>query len=193
MVHLPPFLDEGPAPEPRPARTPARLLAVAMMRPGDKLESYRRLAAALARLSGDWRMDVVGDGPARDAVGALLAPLGGRVTFRGAVHDARLLRAAYEAADLLVWPGFGEGVGMVYLEAQAAGLPVVAEDHAAQRDVVEGPLAPPDEPDAFARAIAAALAERAARSAAARARVEARHGIAAAAATLRRALSELIR
>jgi glycosyltransferase involved in cell wall biosynthesis len=193
MVHLPAFVDEGPAPSPRPRRTPPRLLTVAMMRPGDKFESYRRLAAALPHLAGDWRLEVVGDGPARAEVEALLAPFGDRITVRGAIDAPPLLRAAYEGADLLVWPGVGEGVGMVYLEAQAAGLPVVAEDHPAQRDLVAGPLAPPDEPACFARAIEAALADKVTRSAAARTLIEARHGLAAAAETLRRALAELIR
>ena len=193
MVHLPAFLDEGPAPAPRPAADSPRLLAVAMMRPGDKLESYRRLAAGLAHLPGAWRLDVIGDGEAEREVRALFASLGGRVAFRGRIDDPARLRAAYGAADLMVWPGVGEGVGMAVLEAQAAGLPVVSEDHAAQRDLVEGPLVPPGDPAAFARAIEAALAERAERGAAARARVEARHGLEAAAAILRRALMEVVR
>jgi glycosyltransferase involved in cell wall biosynthesis len=192
LVHLPAFLDAGTATAPRPARQPPTLLSVAMMRPGDKLESYRRLAAGLARLAGDWRLEVIGDGPARAEVEALLAPLAPRVTLLGAIDDPCALRAAYAAADLLVWPGVGEGVGMLYLEAQAAGLPVVAEDHAAQRDLVEGPLAPPGSPGCFARAIEAALSDRAARSARARARIEARHGLDSAAATLRDALGALI-
>lgn len=192
LVHLPPFLDAGRAPTSRPSRTPPTLLAVAMMRPGDKLESYRRLAAGLARLGGEWRLEVIGDGPARPEVAALLAPFGARMTLRGAIENPCALRAAYEAADLLVWPGVGEGVGMVYLEAQAAGLPVVAEDHPAQRDLVDGTLVPPGPPDCLARAIETALSERAARSARARARIEARHGLEAAAARLRSALGALI-
>lgn len=193
MVHLPAFLDEGPAPPPRPAGDPPRLLTVAMMRPGDKLESYRRLAAGLAQLGGDWRLDVVGDGEAADDVRALFAPFSDRSAFHGRIEDADALRASYEAADLLVWPGVNEGVGMAWLEAQAAGLPVIAEDHPAARDLVEGPLVPPGDAAAFARGVEAALADRASRGIAARARVEARHGLDAAAAILRRALMELIR
>src|SRR4051812_7801784 len=50
-IALPPFLDAAayPARDPRRADAP-RLIVVAMMRHGDKLESYRLLAAALARL-----------------------------------------------------------------------------------------------------------------------------------------------
>jgi glycosyltransferase involved in cell wall biosynthesis len=193
MAHLPAFLDEGPAPAPRPAGEPPRLLTVAMMRPGDKLESYRRLAASLAHLTGDWRLEVVGDGEAEGEVRALLGAFADRVTFRGRIEGPATLRAAYEAADLMLWPGVGEGVGMALLEAQAAGLPVVSEDHPAQRDLVEGPLVPPGDPVAFARAVEAVLAERAARGVAARARVEARHGLDAAAAVLRRELGGLLR
>jgi glycosyltransferase involved in cell wall biosynthesis len=32
----------------------------------------------------------------------------------------------YHSADMFVFPGIQEGLGMVYLEAQSAGLPVVA-------------------------------------------------------------------
>lgn len=192
LIHLPAFLDEGPAPSPRSANVPPRLLTVAMMRPGDKIESYRRLAAGLAHLQSDWRLEVIGDGPARAEVEALLAPFRARVALRGTVDDPVGLRAAYEVADLLVWPGVGEGVGMVYLEAQAAGLPVVAEDHAAQRDLVQGPLVPPGEPACFAHAIEAALADRPVRSAAARTCIEFRHGLHAAAVTLGGTLNGLI-
>ncbi len=94
MVHLPAFLDAGPAPPARPACDPPRLLTVAMMRPGDKLESYRRLAAGLAQLAGDWRLEVIGDGEAKGEVRALLAPFGDRVAFRGRVDDPAALRAA---------------------------------------------------------------------------------------------------
>ena len=34
----------------------------------------------------------------------------------------------YASGAIYVWPGFGEAYGLAYLEAQAAGLPVVAQD-----------------------------------------------------------------
>jgi glycosyltransferase involved in cell wall biosynthesis len=102
------------------------VLCVAMMRQADKLDSYRLLADALGRLSGTWRLAVVGDGPARPAVEAAFAGLpAGRVAWLGAVAP-EALSPLYGGADLFAWPGLGEAFGLVYLEAAAAGLPVVA-------------------------------------------------------------------
>ncbi len=193
MVHLPAFVEPGPPVRPRAAGRPLRLLTVAMMRPGDKLESYRRLAAALVRLSGAWQLTVLGGGPAEAETRALFGPVADRVTWAGEVEDRARLRAAFVASDLLLWPGVGEGVGLVWLEAQAAGLPVVAEDGPAARAAVAAPLAPADDPAAFAAAVTAHAARRADLSAAARARIEARHSLAAAAALLRRHLMEVAR
>ena len=140
------------------------LLAVGMMRTADKLDSYRLLAAALARLDAraparPWRLVAVGDGPARDAVRAALAPLpAGRVHFIGARPPAEL-PACYLGADLLAWPGLGEALGLVYLEAAAAGVPVVA-CHGPGPDVMVAPgggcLTAPD-PEAFAAGLARLL------------------------------------
>jgi glycosyltransferase involved in cell wall biosynthesis len=197
MIHLPAFLDPGPLVEPRPAGTPLKLLTVAMMRPGDKLESYRRLAAALAHLPGDWRGDwrltVIGHGAAREAVLALLAPFADRLIHIDDIDESSLVRPHYDAADLLLWPGVNEGVGMAWLEAQAAGLPVVAEDGPAARAVIGGgKLAPPDDPRAFARAITIAADSRPALSRTARAHIDTHHSLAAAAATLKSSLQELL-
>ncbi len=193
MVHLPAFLALPPAPPPRPAGTPLKLLAVAMMRPGDKLESYRRLAAGLARLGGDWRLTVIGSGPARGEVEALLAPFESWLTLLTELEESEAVLPHYETADLLVWPGVNEGVGMAWLEAQAAGLPVVAEDGPAARALVGGGrLAAPNDPAALAAAIEAAAADRAALSRAAREHVEAHHGLDAAAGVLGEHLRELM-
>jgi len=193
MVHLPAFLDPGPRVAARPTHTPLQLLAVAMMRPGDKLESYRRLAAALVHLGGDWRLTVIGHGAAEAEALALLAPFAGRVTHVAGIDDPAQIRPYYEAADLLVWPGVNEGVGMAWLEAQAAGLPVVAEDGPAARALVGGGvLAPPGDPRAFAEAVREVANRRLGLSQRARAHVEAGHSLASAATILRASLSELI-
>jgi len=173
------------------------LVTVAMMRPGDKLASYRLLGDALRPLTTrPWTLIVAGDGPARVESRAALAGL--PVTWAGAL-DPVDLRLLYDASDLFVWPGLREGYGMVYLEAQARGLPVVACDSGGVADVVAdglgGRLVPEGDAEAFARAVTALLDDPAARvalGASGRARVRADHGLDAAARTLGDALRGLV-
>lgn len=161
---LPPFVDTT-AVAPAlcvPVAGPVRLLAVGMMRPGDKLQSYQALGAALGLLAGrsDWTLTVVGDGPARTEVAAALRPLGDRVTYTGQA-DEETLRGYYAASDLLVWPAVNEAFGMAMLEAQASGLPVIACAGRGVGGVVQegrtGLLVPPGDPAAFAAAVATLL------------------------------------
>ena len=132
LVALPPFLDASAWPDAAKQRRaigdPLRLLTVAMMREGDKLASYRLLAEAFSRLPSTiaWTLDIVGDGPAAAAVAEMFGPLGARVRHHGVVHDRANLASLYRAADLLVWPAYGEAYGMTLLEAQACGCPVLA-------------------------------------------------------------------
>ncbi|MSP68387.1 MAG: glycosyltransferase [Alphaproteobacteria bacterium] len=140
------------------------LLVVAMMRPRDKLPSYRTLAAALATLTGrPWQLLIAGDGPARAAVAAAFASLGdARVRFLGLVPPA-VLPQVYASANLFVWPALNEAFGMVFLEAQAAGLALVAGHSGGVEDTLipgeTGLLAPAAEPAAFAAVVAELLAD----------------------------------
>lgn len=159
LIDLPPFVEAAPAPfAARPRRETVQLLAVAMMRPGDKLESYRQLAQALARTDGAWRLTIVGDGPARGEVEALFAGLAPRVAFAGLVEQPGALERLYAAADLLVWPAVNEAYGMIFLEAAARGCPALAGAHGGVASVVRdgetGVLAPAGDPEAFAGALA---------------------------------------
>jgi glycosyltransferase involved in cell wall biosynthesis len=197
LVTLPPFLD--PADWPRPAvanRCPpgadARLLAVAMMRPGDKLSSYRMLADALKAVpERGWRLDIVGDGPARAEVEALFAPLGRHVRFLGLVEDRAALAALYAGSDLLLWPAVNEAFGMVFLEAARQGCPALAGAYGGVGTIVRdgrtGRLTPPGDVAAFAAAARDLLArplERERMGACARRLSDEAHTLAAAAARL---------
>jgi glycosyltransferase involved in cell wall biosynthesis len=160
------------------------LVALAMMRPGAKLASYRALAAALMPLADrPWQLLVIGDGAARPEIVGALVPFGQRIRFAGAVSP-KAVPGLLGAADLLVWPAIGEAFGMALLEAQAAGLPVVAGASGGVAslvaDTVTGLLAPPGDVAALSLRIAMLLddpARRQAMGAAARARVAARHGL----------------
>ena len=204
---MPPFTDIAPFAGAADARAAHRqalarllgldpatpvLLAVAMMRPGDKLASYVLLGRALALLEDEsWQLVVVGDGAARPAVEQALAPLGAdRVRYAGQ-QWAEALPGFYAAADILVWPAIREAYGMALVEAQAAGLPVVAGRAGGVADIVRdgetGLLAPEGDAPALAAAIRALLRapDRRARLAAGASRTALRdHSIAAAAAAL---------
>ena len=168
MSFLPPFLDAAPFAAARPRRDalarrfgldPDRrwLLAVGMMRPGDKWQSFQRLGAAMTRLDGaGWQLLVVGDGELRAEVEAVLPG----ACFAGALPAAELADV-YASCDLYVWPAVGEAYGMALLEAQATGLPVVAGNERGVPDVVRdgetGLLTPPGDMAAFGDAIAGLL------------------------------------
>jgi glycosyltransferase involved in cell wall biosynthesis len=191
-VALKPFLDAGPyVPRARAGGGPPRLIAVAMMRQGDKLASYRILGDALSRLSDlAWVLEVVGDGAARAEVECALAPLGPRVVWVGTLGPAAVARHL-AAADLCVWPAVNEAFGMALLEAQASGLPVVAGASGGVGEIVvpegTGLLVPPGDAAGFAAAVRRLLVDRSLRARfaeAARQRVLAEHDLPAAARRL---------
>ena len=99
------------------------------------------------------------------------------------------------ASDIFVWPGHGEAYGLAYLEAQAAGLPVVAQaTHGVPSVVVGGEtgiLTPAGDVAAYRAAIAELIADqglRARMAAAARRFVFEDRNLASAARILDRAL-----
>jgi len=141
---LPPFIDvtaftanSGVEDRTRRAGLPPRMITVAMMRDGAKVASYRVLAEALACLRDiDWSLRVVGDGPARVNVEHAFAGIAERVSFLGA-RDASSIARLLRDSDLFVWPAIDEAIGLVFVEAQACGLPVVGGGSAGVAAVVE--------------------------------------------------------
>jgi glycosyltransferase involved in cell wall biosynthesis len=200
-----PFFDVAPFAATRRAPAgpdrPVALVTVAMMREGDKFSSYRMLSEALRALRDlSWTLDVIGAGPAEAAVRALFDDFDpARVRFRGQVAP-ETVPAHLAGADVYVWPGCGEAFGLAYLEAQAAGLPVVAQATGGIPAVVRpgetGVLTPEADTAAFAAALRRLLGDATLRRRlgdAARARVVAEHSIEAAAASLGPLLTEAIR
>ena len=93
----------------------------------------------------------------------LFLPLGDRVRFHGLIEDRQTLGALYARADLFVWPAVNEAYGMVFLEAQAHGCPIVAGNYGgvadAMRDGMTGLLTPPDNDEAFSDAVRCLLTD----------------------------------
>ncbi|MBB5700784.1 glycosyltransferase involved in cell wall biosynthesis [Ochrobactrum daejeonense] len=154
---LPPFIDAGIYWR-TPAFNPTRLVTTAMMRKGDKLASYRMLADALSQINNrDWTLSIIGDGPERPGIEALFSHFPEkRIDWLGQKNKEEIAEILSEGG-LYVWPGNGEAYGMAYLEAQAAGLPVIAQRTAGVPEVVingrTGLLTPEGNTIAYADAI----------------------------------------
>jgi glycosyltransferase involved in cell wall biosynthesis len=136
------------------------LLTAAMLRADVKSESlawlFRALEGLCRRVPG-FRLMVAGDGPRRNSLERLARRhLADRVRFLGCMPRQEMA-AFYSAGDLFVYPGIGESLGMVFLEAQACGLPVVAFDTGGIPEVVRagetGLLTPARAVDPFVAAV----------------------------------------
>jgi hypothetical protein len=180
------------------------LVALAMMREGDKLASYRLLAQSLRGLPDlPWQLLIAGDGPARgqveQAFQAFATGRKKRVHFLGELR-AEAVPGLLAAADLVVWPAIGEAYGMALLEAQAAATPLVAGKLPGVAAIVEegrsGILTKPGDAATFAAAIRALLSAPALRrqmSQAAQQLITERHSLKAAAHRLTEILEEAVR
>nr|WP_287411610.1 glycosyltransferase family 4 protein [Pseudodesulfovibrio sp.] len=107
------------------------IVTVAMMRSGVKEQGLRWLFDSCAELIAEGQnitLVVGGDGPCRAELEARAKELlGERVRFLGMI-DRLELATIFSAGDMFAFPGLKESLGMVYLEAQMCGLPVVATD-----------------------------------------------------------------
>jgi glycosyltransferase involved in cell wall biosynthesis len=105
------------------------------------------------------RLRIVGDGPGTPEVRVLIARLGlgDAISLTGGFEHHDDLARQYVAADVFCLPSIQEGFGIVFLEAMASGLPVVAAIAAAVPEVVPqrqvGILVPPRNPAALAEAL----------------------------------------
>ena len=122
----------------------------------DLLLALPLLPDSLRRKTQLW---IVGDGPERSVLVQLAVTIGfaDRVRFFGKIDNAALVEY-YAAADVFVSPSHREGQGVVYLEALAAGVPVVATRVGGIPDMLTdfetALLVSPHDPEEIAQAIA---------------------------------------
>jgi len=161
----PDTLERGPA-----ANGPVTLLTVARLSAQERYkgcDTVIRMLPAIVRQAGPVRYCIVGGGNDRPRLESLAKHHGVAeiVTFAGPAARGDLA-ARYRACDIFVMPSVlehradgwtGEGFGIVYIEAAAFGLPVVAGSGGgapeAVRDGVSGVVVNGASPDAVAAAL----------------------------------------
>lgn len=154
----------------RGQRRGTTVLSVARQYPRKNTATLLRCLPRVLDRVPDARLRVVGGGPRLPALRELADDLGlgDAVAFLGEVEEADELRAEFAAADLFCLPSRQEGFGIVFLEAMASGLPVVAGDAAAVPEVVPdgeaGLLVPPEDERALADALVRLLGDPALRA-----------------------------
>jgi glycosyltransferase involved in cell wall biosynthesis len=154
----------------RPAeRATAPVAAAAAALPAPRVlcvgavDAHKRMhlaVEAVARLARGGSLVVLGEGPEAAALDRLAAERLGAGRYLRLVAPRDDMPAWYAAADCFTLPSRSESFGLVYLEALACGVPVVAPDDAVRREVIgeAGVLCEVTDPDAYSRALAAALA-----------------------------------
>lgn len=144
-----------------------RLIFIGRLEPNKGVLDLLPIFAALARERPDLELKILGDGPLRGDVESTVARLGlaGRVSCLGSVPAERVWHELREA-DLFVFPSHYESLGMVILEAQAVGVPVVASDVAGIREAAgeAARLLPLADRGAWIATVRALLEDRAARA-----------------------------
>lgn len=110
----------------RPAANRARLVACGRLDPVKDYPTMLRAVALLAR-EREVTLELLGDGPQRAPLEALVTSLGiaDKVVFHGFVDRPE---AIMDGADVFVLSSLSEGFGNVIVEAMALGIPVVATD-----------------------------------------------------------------
>jgi glycosyltransferase involved in cell wall biosynthesis len=143
----------------------AIVLYVGRMNPEKRVDL---LLDAFARVPDGAHLVLCGGPPGEAAREVARRGLGARVAVAGVLDPDRELPAAYRSAALLAHASEIESQGIVFLEAMAAGIPVVAADAVAVGETVidgeTGLLCPVGDAAALAAAIARLLADPALRA-----------------------------
>ncbi|MEM7197651.1 MAG: glycosyltransferase [Pseudomonadota bacterium] len=167
------------------------IAVIAMMRMGAKLQSYEILAQCAHAIGKKAQFVIMGDGEARPQIQPLF---GDNTRFLGQCDHPQLIKVL-RASDCYAWPGVDEAYGLGYLEAQAAGLPVIAGNMPGTRAIinegVSGYCIAPMDWQTHTQTLQNLLADKPLRQKmglAARTHIMAEHSMEAGAARLRKAL-----
>jgi phosphatidylinositol alpha-1,6-mannosyltransferase len=169
---IPPGTDPARfTPSLQPVSFPPVLLTVGRLVPRKGIDTVLHALPMLLEEFPDLRYRVVGDGPDRARLEQIAYNLGvtHAVEFMGHVSD-QVLPEVYRMAHIFVMSAREEqetasieGFGIVYLEAAASGLPVVAGRSGGAVEAVQegktGFLVPPDDPEALTQVLRRLLSD----------------------------------
>lgn len=130
-------------------------LSVCRFYPRKRLDILLRAAGLLRKAIPELEVRIVGNGPEYESLHRIHRELnlGPVIQWIGDIPIARLAEE-YNRCDVFCLPSAQEGFGIVFLEAMAAGKPIVAARAAAVPEVVRnGILVEPDNCEALAEAI----------------------------------------
>lgn len=128
VTPMPVDVDRFSAASSTPRTVPPRILYAGNLVPGKGVDILLRAAAELKRMSGPFRVRILGEGPERERLQALAAALGIAVDVDwSAFVPQDRMPAEYGAATITVLPSRGraEGLGLTLVEALLAGSAVV--------------------------------------------------------------------
>ncbi len=151
---------------PRREKRPHRVVTVARLSPEKGLPFLIEAMKEVRRTIHDAELTIVGGGALEAELKAFTAErsLQDAVHFVGAKPNVEAM-AEVAASAVFALPSLGEGLGIVLLEAQALGVPVIGTDVGGIPDVIEhektGLLVPPSDPKALASAITRLLSDHA--------------------------------
>ena len=133
------------------------ILSVARQYPRKNTKSLIQAMPMVLAAVPNAKLRVVGGGPSWRSLEKQVLRLGleNAVTLLGEVPNDEAVRREYAGADVFCLPSLQEGFGIAFLEAMAAGLPVVGLDVAATPEIVgdAGVLLPPGDEVALAEAL----------------------------------------
>ena len=115
------------------------VLTAAMFRPDVKtvgLKIVIRACGELIRKGKKLCLVIAGDGKTKHELKSLAEKeVSGRYRFVGKIPRSDMYRV-YSAGDIFAFPGIRESLGMVFLEAQSCGIPVVAYSNEGTPEVI---------------------------------------------------------
>ena len=155
---IPNGVDFSELPMPQPEKTAGRVICVGRLS-WEKGHVYLLKAwPEVRREFPDARLILVGEGPERGKIEDIIKQngLGDSVALSGNLGHDRVLEEI-SRSEVFVCPSLAEGLGIVFIEAQACGVPVIGTRVGGIPDVIRdgenGLLVEPEDPAAIAAAV----------------------------------------